>query len=304
VSTFDYSVFDLHVRSSLELPELFPASGAATPDVTIELGSIPMVMQGEDDGLNHVDGALVLVIPEVGRYKIEAGARITVESEPGVPERNVRLFLLGSAFGVLLHQRGMLPLHANAIEIEGRAVAFMGESGSGKSTLAAWFHDRGYKILADDVCVVGFDEAGVPHAYPGLPRLRLWNKALESLGRDASGYERSYVGLAEQLDKFDVPIGRSAVAYSPTPLTAIYLLGRGDEFSIKRLNGVEAVEALFANTYRGSYLSRINGLERHWHSAVKLVRCAPVYRAIRQWDLAKLEEQFQSLLDHTSHNEA
>ena len=48
--------------------------------------------------------------PKVGRYRIEAGNRITVESEPGVPERNVRLFLLGSAFGVLLHQRGLLPV--------------------------------------------------------------------------------------------------------------------------------------------------------------------------------------------------
>src|SRR4051794_2910384 len=92
----DYSVFGLRVRSNVELPELFPATGVAAPDVTIELGSIPMVTRGEGDGLNQVEGALVLVIPEVARYKIEGGDRITVESGPGVPQRNVRLFLLGS----------------------------------------------------------------------------------------------------------------------------------------------------------------------------------------------------------------
>ena len=42
---------------------------------------------------------------------------------PGASSRNVRVFLLGSAFGALLHQRGLLPLHANAVEVDGRAVA-------------------------------------------------------------------------------------------------------------------------------------------------------------------------------------
>src|SRR4051794_39651764 len=88
----DYSVFGLRVRSNVALPELFPAPGAEAPDVTIELGPIPKVTRREDDCLNHVNGALVLTIPEVGRYKIQAGNRITVECEPGAPERNVRLF--------------------------------------------------------------------------------------------------------------------------------------------------------------------------------------------------------------------
>ena len=85
-------------------------------------------------------------------------AEIVAEPRQGVPDSNVRLFLLGSAMGALLHQRGLLPLHTNAVEVGGRAFAFMGKSGAGKSTLAAWFHDRGFRIVADDVCVVGFDD--------------------------------------------------------------------------------------------------------------------------------------------------
>ena len=81
-------------------------------------------------------------------------------SADNVPDANIRLYLLGSAMGVLLHQRGLLPLHANAVEIDGKAFAFMGASGSGKSTLAAWFHDHGYRIIADDVCAVRFETEG------------------------------------------------------------------------------------------------------------------------------------------------
>jgi len=296
VSAFDYSVFGLHVRSCFELPELLPAPGRAAPDVSIELGSIPMVRQGEDDGLNDVDGALVLVIPEVARYRIEAGNRITVEPEPGVPERNVRLFLLGSAFGALLHQRGLLPLHANAIEIGGRAVAFMGPSGAGKSTLAAWFHDGGFKLIADDVCVVSFGIDGCPYTSPGLPRLRLWIDALQRMGRDLQGLNRSFLG--DEHEKFDVPMDAAFLARSRMPLAAIYLLDRGGEFSIVPLRGIEAADAIFANTYRGGYLAKTSGQKQHWDSAVRLVRGTPVFRAIRQWDPRALEEQCSRLLHH------
>ena len=296
MSTFNYSVFGLRVRSSLELPELLPASGVAEPDITIDLGSISTITQGEADGLNHVDGALVLIIPEIGRYRIEKGDRITVESEPDVPERNVRLFLLGSAFGVLLHQRGLLPLHANAIEIDRRAVAFMGPSGAGKSTLAAWFHDGGFKVIADDVCVVGFDLEGRPHAAPGLPRLRLWADALQLMGRDLHGLNRSF--LSDEHEKFDVPMDATFSARTPTPLAAIYLLDRGGEFSIEPLRGIEAADAIFANTYRGEYLAKTSGQKQHWESAVRLVRGTPVFRATRQWNSTVLKDQCSRLLRH------
>jgi hypothetical protein len=292
----DYRVFGLRVRSSVELPELFPATGVAEPDVTIELGSIPTVTQGENEGLNQVEGALVLVIPEVGRYQIEGGNRITVESEPGVPERNVRLFLLGSAFGALLHQRGLLPLHANAIEIDGRAVAFMGPSGAGKSTLAAWFHDRGFRVISDDVCVIGYDSAGVPHVAPGLPRLRLWAEALKLTGRDANGFARSYV--SDKLEKFDVPIQAASVALLNLSLAAIYVLDRGDAFGVAQIHGLEAAEAVFGNTYRGGYLPIIGSHKDHWESAIRLVRETPVFQVSREWGLERLEDQYSRLLAH------
>jgi hypothetical protein len=291
----DYAVFGLRVRSNLELPELFAPSGAGMPDVTIERGSIPSVGQGDPDGLNQVDRALVLVIPEVGRYRIEGGNRITVDAEPDVPERNVRLFLLGSAFGVLLHQRGLLPLHANAIEIDGQAVTFMGPSGAGKSTLAAWFHDQGFNVITDDVCVVSFDAQGRPQAAPGLPRLRLWAEALELMGRNSEGLNRSF--LNDEDEKFDVPLDAAAVVRSQVPLAAIYLLDRG-ESSVVPLVGIEAADAVFANTYRGEYLAKTSGQKEHWQSAVRLARGTPVFRATRIWDPASLEEQCSRLLDH------
>lgn len=294
--TFDYRLFGFTIRSEIRLPEVFPATDDAPPDVTIRRGEIREMKS--QYGLESEGETLLLNVPEVGRYRIRGGSEITVEAQKGVPERNVRLYLLGSAFGALLHQRGMLPLHANAVDIQGKAVAFMGAPGAGKSTLAAWFHDQGHTVIADDVCVVGFGANGQPYAFPGLPRLRLWAEALAASGRDASGLERSYVDSSQQLDKFDVPLPASAAARTDVPLAALYVLDSGAEFTIRQLHGIEAAEAIFANTYRGSYVTATGNHKVHWEAAVRLVRALPVHIVTRQWSLAAMDPQSRRLLDH------
>jgi hypothetical protein len=263
--------------------------------VTISVAAIPEARDAEP-GLTRLGDGLLLFVPNVARYRIEHGSRITVEPEPGVPERNLRLFLLGSAFGALLHQRDLLPLHANAVEIGGSAVAFMGASGAGKSTLAAWFHDHGCRVIADDVCVVGIDQEGRPYVSPGLPRLRLWADVLQLTGRDLQRLNRSF--LDDEHEKYDVPVDAALAARSRMPLAAIYLLAQGAEFSISPLHGIEAADAIFANTYRGEFLAQTSGQAAHWRSAVRLVRAKPVFRATRRWDLTALDEQCSGLLRH------
>jgi len=289
----DYSLFGLKVRSELELPELFAAEHASSPDVTIAIGKVPGSKR--EAGLHAFDGSLTLVIPDVATFRVQDGAFITVEPLSGVPERNIRLYLLGSAFGAVLHQRGLLPLHANAIEIDSRAVAFMGHSGAGKSTLAAWFHDRGHRIIADDVCVVQVNGDGRPRAAPGLPRLRLWLEVLEATGRTSDHYHRSYVG-DEQFEKFDVPVSPEVSVDEHLEFAAIYVLEEGDRFAIEPLTGVEAADAVFANTYRGSYVAAAEGQLEHWKACMRLVREVPILRLQRPWGLDRLNEDCKQLL--------
>jgi hypothetical protein len=297
VSVHDYTVFGLRVRSSLPLPELFAAVGEGPVEVTILTGTV-VGPDGAEEGLHVDDDGLVLIIPDVAKFRISGGDTIVVEANADVPERNVRLFLLGSAFGALLHQRGLLPLHANAVEVGGKAYAFMGRSGAGKSTLAAWFHDRGHLVLADDVCVVRFDEAGRAWACPGLPRLRLWLDALELTGRELEGLKRSYIGQSAQLDKYDVPVEASAMIHADVPVGGIYLLNEGDSFEVTALTGMEAAEAIFSNTYRGAYVAAASSYRGHWQSAVALARSTPVHRVQRTMDFANFDRECEMLLEH------
>lgn len=290
----DYSLFGLRVRSELALPELVPATGEEPADVLIRYGQAGAAEA--EAGLHSADDDLLYVAPDVGSYRIAGGKEIIVDPRPGTPERNIRLYLLGSAFGALLHQRGMLPLHANAVEIDSRAVAIMGSSGEGKSTLAAWFHDHGYRIVADDVCVVKFGADSRAYATTGLPRLRLWAETLEATGRDASEFDRSYVSDVPW-DKYDVPVARSPGQESELELAALFVLERADEMAIEPLSGVAAAEAVFANTYRGAFVSAARQEQAHWSACMQLVRRTPVYRLARPRELDLLDQQCRELVD-------
>jgi hypothetical protein len=290
-----YSVFGLTIASTLELPELLPPLEDGPPDVRIVAGNVPKV-EDAPSGLSIHEGGALLNIPDVGRYWIADGREILVQPNASASERNVRLFLLGSALGAILHQRALLPLHANAIVLEGRAVAFMGHPGAGKSTMAGWFHDRGYPVLADDVCVVTPGPDGAPLAHPGLPRLRLWREAMEAAGRSVEGLELSF----DDMDKYNLPIGQEV--RRPVPLSHVYLLeqaGEGvEQGGVTPLRGVEAVDALVANTYRGTYLPLMGGTARHLMACVDLARRLPVFTARRAWGFDRFDAEAQRLEAH------
>lgn len=288
-----YDLFGLRVRSEIELPELVASEPGDEGHVFIRRGPVPA--QGEEKpGLNVREGGALLHVPDVGRYWMADGAEMVVEGQPSGSERNLRLYLLGSAFAAILHQRGLLPLHANAVELDGRAIAFMGHPGAGKSTLAAWFHDRGCRILSDDVCVVTFDEAGQAIAHPGIPRLRLWREALEATGRTAEGYEHSF----DDMDKYNVPT--EARADKAVPLSHVYWIEKtdGSEAGIARMTGSAAVEALVANTYRGAYLPLMKATQRHLFQCARLANRIPVFRAGRAWGFDAFDREAGALEAH------
>jgi hypothetical protein len=295
--TSDYQVFGLTIRSEIPLPELLAVERGDDPHVTITKGGVAPRLPAH--GLQSIEGGLLLNIPGIARYEVRGGSQILVDAAADAPDRNVRLYLLGSALGALLHQRGLLPLHANAVEVGNEAVAFMGASGLGKSTLAAWFHDSGYRVIADDVCVVGPDSSGRPTARPGLPRLRLWKEALEASGRDSANYERAWAG-SEEWDKFDVPLEHPSVVEEDRLLRAVYVLKRSDEFDIQPVTGSRAAQALIENTYRGRAVQVAGDMRLHWETCMLVAERVPLFEFRRPWGLSRLGDDMAALLLHLS----
>ena len=298
VSPRCYRLFGWRIASDLDLPELFETT-IGPADVTFRYGFVAPLSLDEQEGVAGVTGGVTVDIPDVARFRIRGGNEIIVDAQPASDQRNVRVFLLGTASGVLIHQRGLLPLHANAVEVGKGAVAFMGESGAGKSTLAAWFHDRGARIVADDVCVIGLGDGGEGLAMPGLPRFRLWREALERSGRKVDNHMRSFAG-EDAYDKYDVAIAKDGAVNEPLSLRAIFLLARGPGFEISRLEGVSAVEALFANTYRGAYINAAGANAQHYKLCVSLIAKIPIFQVTRSWVIDDFDQEARQILKFIS----
>ena len=140
-----YSAFGMTIGSAFEIPELIPLK-KSKPDVIIHEGEVPESLDNPmkvGRRLQIKPGHFLYRQDDVAGYHVMNGNRIVVQPSVHVQEKEVRLYLLGSVFGALVHQRGGLPFHASAIEVNGRCVLFCGQSRAGKSTTANAFVKRG-----------------------------------------------------------------------------------------------------------------------------------------------------------------
>lgn len=302
--TFAYRAFGLTIGSDLVLPELPSAAVSSRPDIDVRIrrGAVDAVLKDSVEvyeGVHARPGALLIDV-ETGRLLVRGGEEIIVDAAPGASERDVRLGVLGSAMGAICHQRGLLPLHANAVEIDGQAVAFAGPSGAGKSTLAAYFLQMGRKVLCDDLCVIGFDADGAPQVWPGICRIKLWDDALAQLGVDAAGLDRVWEGD----DKFSLPTPLD-IPQAPTPLTRIYALREapdGAPATMVRLAGREAFEALSMNLFRPEFAEPLGSSQAQFRNIAALLRRSTVYSAYRQWGFEAFPQGGSGLVQHIRSN--
>ncbi|MEI9994409.1 MAG: hypothetical protein WDM91_07430 [Rhizomicrobium sp.] len=295
-----YRVCGYTVVSDLDLPGAIaaPPPGAA-PDVRVRRGAVPATLgEASHRGPNWAmtDDRFMLRVPGVARFLIAQGREILFETEGGTSEADAAIFLLGSAFGILLHQRGQMVLHASAVSVSGKAVLFCGPSGAGKSTIAAALGARGFAHVNDDVCCLGSDADGRPTIVPDGRMLKLWADAVERL--DVA--EHKGAAVRSQMEKFYVEPSSAAVE-DALPIGAIYMLRRERPSlarGIEPLSPLDAAILLRRNAYRPR-LMRIMGLaDRFFRESSSLQRHAGLFRLTRPLDFAMMPEVADMLAAH------
>jgi hypothetical protein len=120
--------------------------------------------------LYHSEGIYHFWTADTGWYRINPAARtITILQDGEDVRRELRLWSIPTMLCFV--ELGCIPLHASAVEIDGGAVLFAAPGRFGKTTLALAFHQRGYRVLSEDLscCRLTTD----PVLLPGPAALRL-----------------------------------------------------------------------------------------------------------------------------------
>ena len=286
----DYQAFGLRIRSSVLLPEFIAGDSEGGPDARIDYGSVPADLPEASlvrARFQAAAGALLLRIEGVARYLVTDGKRIVVAPEAQAHEEDVRLFLLGSALGALLHQRHDLVLHGSAIKVGGCCAVFLGASGSGKSTLALAFRQQGYPILTDDLSVVRAGRDGRLEVQPGYPQAKLWLDSLASVNIAGEDLRRVGRSTEKRALPLDASFFRSAL-----PVGRIYILRTADhdDIRIEPVGGSRRFAALRNHTYRFRYLEGFGSKAEHFQSAVQLAQQVPISIVRRPRELLRLPE--------------
>ncbi|MFX4263227.1 hypothetical protein ACOBQJ_13650 [Pelotomaculum propionicicum] len=289
-----YQVFGLHVESDILLPELVGDNDPpAEPQVSIVLGKVPGSVAGpilNSDACQAAVGQFLLRVPEVAGYYVAGGGRIVVEPAGQAGEYPVRLFLLGTSFGALLMQRGVLPLHGSTVVVNGHAVVFTGVSGAGKSSLLAAFRKKGYLYLTDDVVAVTVDPDGAAWVSPSYPQQKLWRDSTRAVGVDTVSLTPFYTGADHE--KYAVPAPQG-FWQSPAPLSAVYEIEAGShpEVGLRELRGVDKLAVLLSHTYRPWLVDGLGLKEAHFKLCAAAAEQAAVSLLTRPADVFSLDEQ-------------
>lgn len=292
-----YRISGLSVASEIVLPGLIAGAPSVSPEVTIRRGEVPEALPAAtSSGITwqRCDAQFLLRIPAIARFMLTGGRDVVVAPESDADPDDVPIFLLGTVFGILLHQREQIVLHASAVDVSGRAIVFCGASGAGKSTLAAALAHRGYPVVTDDVCGLSLHD-DMPTVHPDGRHLKLWAQAIARL--DLA--ERQGARVRQKLEKFF--IDPHNVSTEPLPLGAIYVLREArppNAAGITQPNVVDAALLLRRGAYRPRLVRQFDQKAAYFHAAARIANIAGIYHLTRVLDFAAMPDVIASLERH------
>jgi hypothetical protein len=203
------------------------------------------------------------------RFEVDANA------DPDTARR-IQEFIAPS---LVRHLRGEISLHASAVVIDGRAIAFVGVSGAGKSTIAAALCARPEaELAADDMVYVSYID-GVPCVVPTERTNRL---------APSSDAPRTKRAIAPQ-----------RVVPSPRRLAAIIELVADHDAQRPVLTpreGAARFDAVSRAFMRFTSDDEATNL-RDFHTIGSLAAGVGIFSLRRAWNVAAIEKSVDLILD-------
>src|ERR1700752_150485 len=287
---YSYLAYGLLIQSELELPELMPAP-AGVAELTIRRGKVawqPTQPANPDGCIVEVEvNRISFCWPQAGKFVAQNGREIIFDPITNAEDSLLRILILSAVMSAVLHQRGLLLLHASALCLGDEGVVFMGDKGEGKSTLAASMQLNSFsmfEMVADDRVALTIS-ASESWILPAFPQFRLWPDAIASFGLDSE----SLIVLHPELKKMAYR-AEANFASHPVRLRNVYVLDTGTPASIELLNPKEAFLALARYSYLGRHIRATGLSSQHFKDCSHVANSVPVARLRRPRSLELLAD--------------
>jgi hypothetical protein len=294
---YTYKAFGLIIQSEFAIPEFIESTGV--PEIQIKKSNVPDRLHPDSKkGVRYEanKNEFLLHVDQTAWFYVKNGNEIIVEPSSGRINKKVRLFLLGSVFGALFIQRGLIPIHGSSIKIGNSAIIFSGASGVGKSSIAACFVQKGYPFLSDDISIIDENFCVVP----SFPKLKLWKDILRKLNIDKS----SLAKVRPEIKKYHFSL-HSMFFENPLPLSKIFIINPKNTpgFECTELKGIQKFEALKANTYRFRFVDGLQQQTTHFQLINMILPNTKVYAVLRPQSPVLLNELADFIIENLTPNE-
>lgn len=250
-------------------------------EMVVSMGVVPVSIEDpffDDDGFVISSSEFLFETFDQVRFHYRKGFGITVQMPDdavragrALADTDFELFQWGTVFGAVAWLNGLFPLHASAVDVGGRIVAFTADSGGGKSTMAAGLAGLGLPHVCDDTLVVSVKERVM--AMPDEKPLKLWDDALVLTDSAADRPVQSMPGKH---------YSQAALkAQTALPLTDLCFIEFGESVDLAPVTGVEKLRLLPGALYR-DFVHAARG-DREIHEKLLLRFCTEV----RFWKLRR-----------------
>ena len=189
-----------------------------------------------------------------------------------------RFILRGRAISLILpYLEPSLLLHSSVVVANGKGVGLCGDVGAGKTTLTAYFLNKGFSLLSDDLALIHKKNGGFV-LEPGSPEIRLWPEGARYL--NLTGLKGKPLFPEVKKLRFDLtPTTRWRFVERRVPLRRLYFLSRNKskKIDIKNLQNQEALVEILRSAYN-PFLKDPEILTQQFEMTMQLMEKIPIKR--------------------------
>ncbi len=271
----------------------------ASLGIDVRVGPTPEHLDGGEvlrPWLELADGRALVSFQGIGRILVSGGDTVVVSVDPAAEEDDgtPSWILQGWATTIAALQRGLLSLHAAALDVDGRTIALAGRRRAGKSTTAMALRRAGHRLLVDDVTLVDLGGAA-PRILPFQRNVHLLRDAAEAVGVDFDAMGKLAGGRPKAAFLDEAP---PSAARALDLIVELRPLPDATSLTIDPVRGAERFAVLQRHTLRDGIAPRILGRDRYFDLLSRLASAVPMVRVTRpaaEWSLDDVVAAIESI---------